>query len=90
MINDGESVQLVQAGYHASVLDFGQPTDVQRELRAGVRAGKREAGPLYVPVRQTETFADLAETKSRIHVDVIKLTTMLRSRNKPNLRNAAM
>jgi hypothetical protein len=45
---------------------------------------------LYVPVRQTETFADLAETKSRIHVDVIKLTTMLRSRNKPNLRNAAM
>jgi hypothetical protein len=29
--------------------------------------GKREAGPFNISVRQSETFADLAETKSRIH-----------------------
>ena len=67
VINDGQSVQLVQAGYHSSVLDIGQAADVYGELRASVYLGEREAGPLDVPVCQSETFADLAETKPRIH-----------------------
>jgi hypothetical protein len=37
------------------------------ELRACVKTGEREAGPFDDPISQTETFAALAETKSRIH-----------------------
>jgi hypothetical protein len=57
----------VEAGHYACVLNISQAADVHRELRASVNASEREAGALHVPVGQPETFADLAETKSRIH-----------------------
>src|ERR1700738_434736 len=73
VIDNGKSIELVQARYRPSVLDISQAADVHRELRARVCPGKRKAGLLDVavcqPVCQPETFADLAETKSRIHID---------------------
>jgi hypothetical protein len=70
MINHGKRIELMKAWYNSSILDIGQAANVYSELWACVYTGEREAGPLNVPVSQTETFTDLAETKPRIHFPV--------------------
>src|SRR5258708_19437166 len=64
VIDNGQSIELVKAGYHTSVLDISRAADVHRELRAGVCPGEPKARALAVPVCQPETFAPLPKPPS--------------------------
>ena len=74
MVDHGERVQFVQTGDDARIFYVGQTTDVYCEVRACMDTREGEGGPLDVPVCQPETFADLAESESRIHVRCYKLS----------------
>src|SRR6266404_9660937 len=93
VVDNGEGVQLVQAGHNTTVFNFRQPADVQDELRTSPARRQLEARAFHLSIRQSESFAGLPQTKARVHVflrrddcqssDYNSITILLRIRNKP-------
>src|SRR6476620_3172614 len=59
VIDYGQGVDLMQARNDAAVFDVGQTADMQHEIGPAAVGSQLEAGPLDVPVRQTEALTYL-------------------------------
>src|SRR6266403_165399 len=68
VVDNGEGVQLVQAGHNTTVFNFRQPADVQDELRTSPARRQLEARAFHLSICQSKSFAGLPQTKTGVHV----------------------
>lgn len=94
VVDNGERVQLVQAGHNTPVFNFRQPADVQYELGTSPTCRQLVARAFHVSIRQSESFAGLTQAETGMHeflrsgVHAVyegynRITLLLRIRNSP-------
>jgi hypothetical protein len=67
VIDDGEGVDLVEAGDDTVIFDVGEAADVKDELGPAALRSELEAGPFHIAIGQTEAFTHLTQAKAGDH-----------------------
>src|SRR5580692_3755609 len=82
VIDDGQRVKLVNAGRYISVLDVGEPAQVDDEIGPPTLASKLITGALNVSKRQAKSFPSAAQTRPRLNAGRGKCSRIVQAVNR--------